>query len=43
MIKKLERSQVNVLGFKASGTITLEEIKAIEPSLEDAIAKYGKN
>lgn len=42
MIKKLERSQGKVLGFEASETIKLEEIKAIEPSLEDAIVKYGK-
>ncbi len=42
MIKKLERSKGNVLSIEASGTLTLEEIKSIGPTFEDAIAEYGK-
>jgi len=42
MIKKLERSKGNVLAIEAAGTITLEEIKSIVPTFEDAIVEYGK-
>ncbi len=42
MLKLLERSKGNVLGFEATGEISVDDIEGVETIAEKTIAEYGK-
>jgi len=42
MIERLKESEGRAFGFKVSGTLTVEEVKAFEPQIEMAIRGRGK-
>lgn len=42
MLRKLDESAVNVLGYETKGRVTEEEFASFEGDFEAAISRYGK-
>ena len=42
MIERLRESDDKAFGFRVTGTVTEEDVRAFEPQLEQAIARRGK-